>query len=94
MSKKTLVTSGAIFIGSAVVRHIIQHTNDKVPKLDKLTYAGLVVETSEMRQGYKIACLEEIAYNHGWLSTEQIKAQAKALSKNSYGKYLAGQVKR
>lgn len=38
--KKILITGGAGFIGSAVVRHIIQHTNDQVLNLDKLTYAG------------------------------------------------------
>lgn len=55
---------------------------------ESLLEAGQFVETIEKRQGYKIACLEEIAYNNGWLSKEQILAQAEMLSKNSYGQYL------
>jgi len=55
---------------------------------DSLMDAGQYVQTIEKRQGFKIACLEEIAFNKGWLSVEQIKAIAKPLMKNSYGKYL------
>jgi glucose-1-phosphate thymidylyltransferase len=55
---------------------------------DSLMDAGQYVQTIEKRQGFKIACLEEIAFNQGWLSTEQIKEIAKPLMKNSYGKYL------
>ena len=40
MSKTILVTGGAGFIGSAVVRHIIENTQDNVVNVDKLTYAG------------------------------------------------------
>ena len=46
------------------------------------------METIEKRQGYKIACLEEIAFNNGWLSKTQLLAQANELKKNSYGTYL------
>jgi len=55
---------------------------------DSLMDAGQYVQTIEKRQGYKIACLEEIAYNHGWLSADKIKKIAKPLMKNSYGEYL------
>jgi len=56
---------------------------------ESLLEAAMFVETIEKRQGYKIACLEEIAWRNGWLSDEQVMQTAKALSKNSYGQYLA-----
>ena len=55
---------------------------------ESLLEAAMFVETIEKRQGYKIACLEEIAWNNGWLTDEQVMQTAKALSKNSYGQYL------
>jgi len=55
---------------------------------ESLLEAAQFVETIERRQGYKIACLEEIAWRNGWLSTEQVQAAGKALSKNGYGQYL------
>jgi glucose-1-phosphate thymidylyltransferase len=55
---------------------------------ESLLEAAMFVETIEKRQGYKIACLEEIALRNGWLSDEQVLETAKALSKNSYGQYL------
>lgn len=55
---------------------------------DSLLDAGQFVQTIEHRQGYKIACLEEIAYNNGWISKEKILEIAKPLSKNGYGQYL------
>ena len=56
---------------------------------ESLLEAAMFVETIEKRQGYKIACLEEIAWNNDWLTDEQVIQTAKALSKNSYGQYLA-----
>lgn len=56
---------------------------------DSLLEAAMFVETIEKRQGYKIACLEEIAWRNGWLSSKQILETAKLLSKNSYGEYLS-----
>ncbi|MDX4050846.1 glucose-1-phosphate thymidylyltransferase RfbA [Aliarcobacter skirrowii] len=55
---------------------------------DSLLDAGQFVQTIEHRQGYKIACLEEIAYNNGWIDKEKILEIAKPLSKNGYGQYL------
>jgi glucose-1-phosphate thymidylyltransferase len=55
---------------------------------ESLLEAAQFVETVEKRQGYKIACLEEIAFNQGWLSKEQMQSQAIRLKKNGYGAYL------
>ncbi|SFM41972.1 glucose-1-phosphate thymidylyltransferase RfbA [Marinobacter zhejiangensis] len=55
---------------------------------ESLLEAAHFVETIEKRQGYKIACLEEIAFNQSWLSREQLLAQANELKKNGYGSYL------
>ncbi len=55
---------------------------------DSLLDAGQFVQTIEHRQGYKIACLEEIAYSNKWISKEQVLEIAKPLSKNGYGQYL------
>lgn len=56
---------------------------------ESLLEAAMFVETIEKRQGYKIACLEEIAWRNGWLSDEQVQKTARLLSKNSYGRYLS-----
>ena len=55
---------------------------------DSLHEASQFVAIIEHRQGYKIACLEEIAFNQGWLSEAQLRVLAQALGKNSYGQYL------
>jgi glucose-1-phosphate thymidylyltransferase len=60
---------------------------------DSLIEAGQFVQTIEHRQGYKIACLEEIAYNNKWISKEQVLEIAKPLSKNGYGQYLVDLIK-
>jgi glucose-1-phosphate thymidylyltransferase len=60
---------------------------------ETLLEAAMFVETIEKRQGYKIACLEEIALNNGWLSIEKTREIANSLSKNSYGKYLLSLIK-
>lgn len=56
---------------------------------ESLLEAAMFVETIEKRQGYKIACLEEIAWRNGWLSDEQVQKTAELLSKNNYGRYLS-----
>lgn len=56
---------------------------------ESLLEAAQFVETIEKRQGYKIACLEEIAYNQGWLGKDRLLAQANELRKNGYGSYLS-----
>jgi len=60
---------------------------------DSLLDASMFVATIEKRQGYKIACLEEIAWNNGWMSKEQILKVAGNYSKNSYGQYLESLIK-
>ena len=60
---------------------------------DSLIDAGQFVQTIEHRQGYKIACLEEIAYNNNWIDKQKVLEIAEPLSKNSYGVYLKDLVK-
>ncbi|EZP32048.1 glucose-1-phosphate thymidylyltransferase RfbA [Pseudomonas sp. RIT288] len=55
---------------------------------DSLLEASHFVHTIEHRQGFKIACLEEIAYTNGWINAEQLGAQAERLKKTGYGQYL------
>lgn len=55
---------------------------------ESLLEAGLFVETIEKRQGYKIACLEEIAFHQGWLDKKYVQLRSTELSNNSYGQYL------
>ena len=55
---------------------------------DSLIEAGQFVQTVEHRQGFKIACLEEIAYRRGWLSHPELIQRAEALAKTAYGEYL------
>jgi len=55
---------------------------------ESLMDAGMFIHTIENRQGFKIACLEEIAYQNGWLSREQVQDKGELLSKTDYGQYL------
>jgi glucose-1-phosphate thymidylyltransferase len=60
---------------------------------ESLLEASMFVQTIEHRQGYKIACLEEIAFNNGWLGVDELQKMGDAMSKNSYGQYLMSLVK-
>ena len=53
-----------------------------------LLEAGNYIETIEARQGLRVACPEEIAYNNHWIDREQLMELAKPLVKNGYGQYL------
>jgi glucose-1-phosphate thymidylyltransferase len=55
---------------------------------ESLLAASIFVETVETRQGYKIGCLEEIAWRNGWLSKQQLMNTASILEKTNYGQYL------
>jgi glucose-1-phosphate thymidylyltransferase len=55
---------------------------------DSLLEASQYVQTVEHRQGLKVACLEEIAFNSGWINGEELKQQAQKFAKIGYGQYL------
>lgn len=55
---------------------------------DSLAEASIYIETIEKRQGLKVACLEEIAYQQGWLSADRLREVAQPMAKNQYGQYL------
>ena len=55
---------------------------------ESLVEASNYIETIENRQGLKVCCPEEIAYQHGWIDAEQVQRLARPLAKNGYGRYL------
>ena len=55
---------------------------------DSLSDASVYIETVEKRQGLKVACLEEIAYEKGWITAERLRELAQPMFKNQYGQYL------
>ena len=59
---------------------------------DSLNEASNFIQTIENRQGLKVACLEEIAYEQGFISREQLLQLAEGLSKTRYGQYLKNRV--
>ncbi len=55
---------------------------------DSLSEAGSFIEAIEKRQGFKVACLEEIAFRNGWIDREQMHNLAQPMKNNGYGQYL------
>ena len=55
---------------------------------ESLAEASTFVEVIEKRQGLKLACLEEIAFNNGWITAERLRQVAEPMRKNQYGQYL------
>jgi glucose-1-phosphate thymidylyltransferase len=60
---------------------------------NSLMQAGQFVQVIEERQGLKIGCIEEIAYKNGWITKDQLKAEAQKLLKSGYGQYLLNLIK-
>ena len=60
---------------------------------ESLLDASMFIQTIENRQGLKVACIEEIAYDMGYISKEELLKLAKTLQKNQYGEYLLNKVK-
>ena len=60
---------------------------------DALLEAANYVEAIQKRQGFYVACIEEIAYAKGWINEEQLEELAKPLMKTEYGKYLINLIK-
>ena len=60
---------------------------------DSLAEASTFIEVIEKRQGLKVACLESIAYEKGWITAEELKRIAQPMLKNQYGQYLLNLVK-
>lgn len=60
---------------------------------DSLAEASTFIEVIEKRQGLKVACLESIAYEKGWITAEDLCRIAKPMAKNQYGQYLLNLIK-
>ena len=60
---------------------------------DSLAEASTFIEVIEKRQGLKVACLESIAYEKGWITADDLRRIAQPMAKNQYGQYLLNLVK-
>ena len=60
---------------------------------DSLSDASVFVETIEKRTGLKVSCLEAIAFEHGWITADQLRKVAGPMEKNQYGQYLLSLLK-
>ena len=60
---------------------------------DSLAEASTFIEVIEKRQGLKVACLESIAYEKGWITVDQLRQIAQPMIKNQYGQYLLSLIK-
>jgi len=61
---------------------------------ESLLEASMFIQTIENRQGLKVACIEEIAYEMGYITKEEVLELAKPLAKNQYGQYLINRVEK
>lgn len=61
---------------------------------DSLSEASTFIEVIEKRQGLKVACLEGIAYEKGWISADKMREIAQPMIKNQYGQYLLSRIKK
>lgn len=60
---------------------------------DSLSEASTFIEVIEKRQGLKVACLEGIAYDKGWITADKMRELAQPMIKNQYGQYLVSRIK-
>ncbi|MFI3266968.1 MAG: glucose-1-phosphate thymidylyltransferase RfbA [Rikenellaceae bacterium] len=61
---------------------------------DSMSEASTFIEVIEKRQGLKVACLESISYEQGWIDAKQVEAIAQPMAKNQYGQYLLNLIKK
>ncbi len=60
---------------------------------ESLAQASLYIQNIEQRQGYKVACIEEIAFYKGWINSDELIRLAQPLKKTEYGQYMIDMAK-